>query len=107
MKSEIIKDIVVWDIVNWSNAIKYWGDNAQIMNKNYECLELGSSKGGLSLWLALIGNNVLCTDLNGPEDDAYRLHEKYECTSKNMNVPPELRMPPWMLPIFRMKIILM
>jgi SAM-dependent methyltransferase len=82
MKSEIIKDIVVWDIVNWSNAIKYWGDNAQIMNKNYECLELGSSKGGLSLWLALIGNNVLCTDLNGPEDDAYRLHEKYECTSR-------------------------
>jgi SAM-dependent methyltransferase len=82
MERGVIKDIVAWDIVNWSSAIKYWEDNAQVTNKNYECLELGSSKGGMSLWLALNGNNVLCTDLNGPEADAHRIHEKYSCTPR-------------------------
>jgi len=82
MERGVIKDIVVWDIVNWSTAIKYWENNAQVKNKNYECLELGSSKGGMSLWLALNGNNVLCTDLNGPEDGAHRIHEKYNCSSR-------------------------
>jgi 2-polyprenyl-3-methyl-5-hydroxy-6-metoxy-1,4-benzoquinol methylase len=82
MKKDVIKDIVVWDIVNWSKAIKYWENNISVSNKGHECLELGLSKGGLSLWLALNGNKVLCTDLNGPEKAAYKIHEKYDCTSK-------------------------
>jgi SAM-dependent methyltransferase len=82
MEKDVMKDIVVWDIVNWSKAIKYWENNVSVSSKGYECLELGSSKGGLSLWLALNGNKVLCTDLNGPEKEAYYIHEKYDCISK-------------------------
>ena len=82
MEKEIMKDIVVWDVVNWSKAIKYWENNISVSNKGYECLELGSSKGGMSLWLALNGNKILCTDLNGPEKDAYYIHEKYDCASQ-------------------------
>ncbi|WPU95869.1 class I SAM-dependent methyltransferase [Mucilaginibacter sabulilitoris] len=82
MEREMIRDIVAWDIVNWSKAIKHWQNTVPVLNKGYECLELGSSKGGMSLWLALNGNKVLCTDLNGPEEAAYQIHEKYNCSSK-------------------------
>jgi SAM-dependent methyltransferase len=82
MEKEMLRDVIAWDIVNWSKALDYWQNNAAIFNKDYKCLELGSSKGGMSLWLALYGNKVLCTDLNGPEKAAYRIHEKYKCSSR-------------------------
>ena len=81
-KKEMLNDIIVWDVENWSKAIRYWEQVLPVRDKQYQCLELGSSKGGMSLWLALNGNSVLCTDLNGPERDAYFIHEKYNCRSK-------------------------
>ena len=82
MEKELINDIVAWDIRNWSKAIDYWEKNTSISNKEYQCLELGSSKGGMSLWLALNKNKVFCTDLNGPEKDAYHIHKKYNMSSR-------------------------
>lgn len=82
MQKEMTRDIIAWDIVNWSKAIEHWQNNAEVLNKDYDCLELGSSKGGMSLWLALNGNKVLCTDLNGPEKGAHQIHEKYNCSSR-------------------------
>jgi SAM-dependent methyltransferase len=82
MEKELINDIVGWDVENWAKAIPFWEKNTSITNKEYECLELGSSKGGMSLWLALNKNKVFCTDLNGPEKDAYRMHEKHNCSSR-------------------------
>ncbi|WP_432712739.1 class I SAM-dependent methyltransferase [Pedobacter sp.] len=82
MEKELINDIVGWDVMNWSKAIDYWEQNTSISNKEYECLELGSSKGGMSLWLALNKNKVYCTDLNGPETDAYHMHSKHQCSSR-------------------------
>jgi SAM-dependent methyltransferase len=82
MEKELMHEIVAWDVFNWSKAIDYWENNTTIYNKEYECLELGASKGGISLWLALNNNKVLCTDLNGPEKVAYHLHEKYNCSSR-------------------------
>jgi SAM-dependent methyltransferase len=32
--------------------------------------------------LALNKNKVHCTDLNGPENDAYHIHKKHNCTSR-------------------------
>jgi hypothetical protein len=49
MEKELIIDIVGWDVMNWSKAIDFWQKNASISNKEYQCLELGSSKGGMSL----------------------------------------------------------
>ena len=81
MNKELRNDIITWDIVNWARSLEFWDKNTSLQNKNYECLELGSSKGGMSLWLALKGNKVLCTDLHGPEADARRIHNKYNCAS--------------------------
>lgn len=82
MEKDTLKKIIVWDIVNWSRAIKFWEENCAISGTDYNCLELGSSKGGLSLWLALNGNHVYCTDINGPEPSAYEIHSAYHCESR-------------------------
>lgn len=82
MEKGILKKIIAWDVVNWSRALKFWEKNCFISNQEYTCLELGSSKGGLSLWLALNGNNVYCTDINGPEQAAYDIHTAYDCRSR-------------------------
>jgi SAM-dependent methyltransferase len=82
MSPEILKDIVDWDVVNWSKAIEYWEKTIDLKDKNLCCLELGGNKGGLSLWFALQGNNVICSDLNSPEADASALHQKYQTGTK-------------------------
>ncbi len=79
MNEETLKDIIDWDIVNWSKAIDYWEKKINLYNKHFHCLELGGRKGGLSLWLAMKGNNVVCSDLESPEKYAYEVHKKYEC----------------------------
>lgn len=79
MNKEALKDIIGWDIVNWSRAIEYWEKNINLNNKIFKCLEVGGRKGGLSLWLAMKGYNVICSDLASPERYAYEVHKKYEC----------------------------
>lgn len=79
----IIKDIVGWDTVNWSQALQYW-DN-YFPNGNLGCLnalELGSGfNGGLSLWLALKGIKVTCSGYHqkykGASDKAKSIHKAY------------------------------
>lgn len=82
MNKELIQDIIEWDIKNWSKSLKFWSDNIDINNKEYTCLELGGRRGGLSLWLALNGNKVICSDLKSPEEHASKLHTKYDCSDK-------------------------
>ena len=79
---QLIKDIIDWDIVNWSKSIIFWKKKINLKNKNYTCLELGSKRGGLSLFLAHQGNNVICSDLESPEDFASQLHRKYSVENR-------------------------
>src|ERR1043165_7048304 len=72
-----LTDIVQWDIANWSLALAYWDRNILWAPGRYECLELGSWQGGLSAWLALNGNHVVCTDLKGIAERAEPLLRKY------------------------------
>ncbi|MFC1731775.1 methyltransferase domain-containing protein [candidate division KSB1 bacterium] len=81
MTKEEIKDIIGWDIVNWSRTLDYWEKQIQEQQKNNRCLELGGRLGGLSLWLAMKGNQVICSDLESPEKEATAIHQKYECNS--------------------------
>jgi len=79
LKEKDLKDIIGWDITNWSKAIDHWESELRFENQKYNCLELGGQKGGLSLWLALKGNNVICSDLDSPETRAFEIHKKYAC----------------------------
>lgn len=84
MNDELKRDIIDWDTENWSRAIPYWQNYAFKLGNRFKCLELGASKGGLSLWLALNQNEVICSDVKNPKVIAERVHQKYNCY-KNIN----------------------
>lgn len=82
MKDDTMKDIIEWDIPNWSRAIKKWNKSSGIASvKGKRVLELGGRSGGLSLYFALKGAEVVCTDLDfikkGKVEKAKELHKKY------------------------------
>ena len=79
MNSALKKDIIEWDIVNWGKALDYWEGQLDLDGDEYVCLELGGRKGGLSLWMAMKNNRVVCSDFEFNEEDARRLHKKYNC----------------------------
>jgi 2-polyprenyl-3-methyl-5-hydroxy-6-metoxy-1,4-benzoquinol methylase len=56
--------------------LNYWDRNID-WNNIGNCLELGARKGGLSLWLALKGENIICSDLSNTFEKASVLHKKY------------------------------
>lgn len=76
-KPSTLQEIIDWDIVNWSKAIPFWEKQASLNQKPLKCLELGSNQGGLSLWLAQKGHQVICSDLENPENKAKAIHERY------------------------------
>lgn len=76
-----ISDIVQWDVKTWSKAIEYWEQSIN-WSKPIQALELGAREGGLSLWLASKGANVVCSDYQNTEEQAYPLHEKHNLSSK-------------------------
>jgi SAM-dependent methyltransferase len=69
-----IQDIVEWDVRNWSTALDFWTRYSRHDLGSSSALELGSRNGGLSLWLALEGARVVCSDLGGPTEKAFLKH---------------------------------
>lgn len=82
MDKKIIEDIIEWDVVNWSKALDFWAKNTDLENQQYQCLELGGRRGGLSLWLAMKNNHVICSDISSPEEHASKLHTKHSYSGK-------------------------
>lgn len=87
MEQNVINDVITWDVVNWSKSLPFWEKNIDLENKNYKCLELGARQGGLSLWLALKGNQVVCSDISYDTkphelEKTKKLHQKYNCQDK-------------------------
>lgn len=77
MNKQLVNDILQWDVKSWSKALAYWETNV-----NWESvengLELGGREGGLSLWLALQGKKVMCSDYLDVKYTATKLHKKYK-----------------------------
>lgn len=89
MEKEQINDIIGWDIVNWSKSFDFWNQHIDVKDKGYQCLELGARQGGLSLWLALNNNKVICSDVSYTDqqhelDKTIALHKKHQC-EKNIS----------------------
>jgi SAM-dependent methyltransferase len=76
MEKKVIKDIIQWDVQSWKKPFNFWESNID-WDKVNNCLELGANNGGLSLWLALKGKHVVCSDLTGIQAKAEPLHKKY------------------------------
>ena len=80
---ERIEETIEWDILNWSRALAHWLVVVEQLDKtNTKILCLGERNGGLSLWFALQGFRVVCSDFGGPREDAKKLHSKYGVSDK-------------------------
>jgi len=80
MTKDLKKDIIQWDVRSWSKALSYWEENVAWDNVQ-NALELGGREGGLSLWLALKGIKVVCSDLKDVKTTAEQLHIRHDVTS--------------------------
>lgn len=73
---ELKRDIIEWDIVNWWKFIEFI-DQSGIGFEGKKILDIGGRNGGLSLYCALKGGTVVCSDYGGPTPQALSLHRKY------------------------------
>lgn len=73
----LLANIIEWDVRNWGTALAYWERHSRIRLAECRALEIGGRNGGLSLWLALQGAEVVCADLRGPHPSALQLHSAY------------------------------
>lgn len=80
MDKKLLKDILKWDVESWECALSLWEKNVNF-TKDTKCLALGEWDGGLSLWLALKGCDVTCSDYELSEKRASELHDKYNIRS--------------------------
>jgi SAM-dependent methyltransferase len=80
MTKELTKDIIQWDVKSWSKALSYWDSKVE-WNKIQHSLELGGREGGLSLWLALKGKSVVCSDLKDVQKTAEQLHKRHHLST--------------------------
>jgi SAM-dependent methyltransferase len=68
------EDILGWDAANWSACLRFW--EPHLSGGHGDCLELGCGPGGISLWLALKGHRVVCSDLIAPSQAIRDWHRR-------------------------------
>jgi SAM-dependent methyltransferase len=79
----VLKDIIEWDVLNWSRALAFWDKTLHKFDPaTAKTLTLGERGGGISLWLALKGYQVVCTDRDGVQETAKPLHERYRVAER-------------------------
>lgn len=77
---QLRRDICQWDVGNWSRALDFWSQELPGSWAGHSALELGAGRGGLSLYFAMRGCRVTCTDMTGPDENALVLHTRHSCS---------------------------
>lgn len=70
-----VRDVIGWDVRNWSRALPFWQRRID-RQRPERALVIGDRAGGLSLWLADQGIDVLCSDLEIPTESVRTLHRR-------------------------------
>ena len=81
LDGNVEKDIIEWDSVNWAKFLTFI-DESEIDFQGKKVLAIGERNGGMSLFFALKGAEVFCTDCSGPTEKAHALHKKYGVDSQ-------------------------
>ncbi len=82
MEDNVLKDVLQWQYPLWQTPLEYWENKISAASiQNPIALEIGAREGGLSLWLALKGFQVVCSDIRNPVLTASPLHRKYKVHS--------------------------
>ena len=75
--THLMREVVEWDVSTWSAAIRFWNDYVECESST-RVLEIGSRRGGLSLFFALReAAAVICSDFHGPLPEARDLHRRH------------------------------
>jgi len=87
MDADVLRDVLQWDVQSWKVALDFW--SARLRGQSgLDCLEIGAGAGGLSLWLALKGHRVTCSDRSDVARASAALHQKHDvaCTITYVDV---------------------
>jgi len=90
-----IADIIGWDVANWSGCLAYWQPWLPPVASDVRVLVLGERNGGISLWFALLGYNVRCTDIQRPGAAVQKLHEMWNVASRVTYAAVDVFRMPW------------
>jgi len=75
---DLLVDVLGWDVVTWSRALAWWQQHTTVDLTRSRALEIGAGEsGGLSLWLALQGCDVLCTTPGNVSERVRARHRRY------------------------------
>jgi hypothetical protein len=75
---DLLSDIFGWDVVTWSSSLEHWQRHATVDLTRSTALEIGAGQsGGVSLWLALQGCEVVCSTLGDVPASVRALHRRY------------------------------
>ena len=71
-----LHDILQWEVRTWSRALPLWEEHLP-GHRPLRALGIGEREGGLSLWLASKGIDVVCTDLRPFPETTQAMHRRY------------------------------
>ncbi|MDQ3099943.1 MAG: class I SAM-dependent methyltransferase [Bacteroidota bacterium] len=71
-----LNDVLQWEVRSWSRALKFWEQNIPA-TRPIRALGIGERDGGLSLWFASKGIDVVCTDLDPFPAATRKMHDAY------------------------------
>lgn len=75
---DLLSDIFGWDVITWSSSLEHWQRHATVDFTRSTALEIGAGQsGGVSLWLALQGCEVVCSTLDEVPASVRALHRRY------------------------------
>ena len=81
LSSKELADIIQWDIKNWSKCLAFWEDKVDL-NSPKKVLALGEREGGMSLYFASRGHEVICSDYNPLPESTQKMHANYGFADK-------------------------
>ncbi|MGY0217302.1 class I SAM-dependent methyltransferase [Endozoicomonadaceae bacterium StTr2] len=91
VSSKELDDIIQWDIKNWSPALEFWSSSFDI-RPGMRVLAIGEREGGLSVYFAKKGCDVVCSDYRDFPEGTKKLHARYNinpeyCKVDIMDIP--------------------
>jgi SAM-dependent methyltransferase len=95
MQPGLIDAIIGWDINNWSKFLPFCEKFLDPDPAGKQALEVGARGGGLSLYLALKGYEVVCSDLEVPGVQAWALHARHGVLEKITYRAVDILAPPY------------
>lgn len=78
LSQDLLTAVMEWDVFTWAGCLDYWRPQlSHRTDRPQRVLAIGERQGGLSLWFALQGYDVVCTDVFPPHASARQMHARF------------------------------